>query len=224
MTGSSSHEAESPPPSGIAARRKAAKRVPKAQYVDRRTAILQRAAETFRERGVSATTMDDIARVTQLDRSSLYYYFASKEELLEELLGDLVARSVERAEAVAVSGGPAATRLDRLIRELVESYANNYPTLFIFVDEYILRRQLDDSDWATRVREWGKRYEKVIASVVAQGADDGSLEVVGDPVTIARAIVGMVNFMAVWFVPRRPDDGESMAEVMSHLALNGLRR
>ena len=211
-------------PSAIAARRRAALEVPKAGYVDRRTTILQRAAETFRERGVGTTTMDDIAKVAQLDRSSLYYYFSNKEELLPERRGDLGAQSGEHAEAGAGSDGPAATRLDRLVRELVGSYASTYPNLFIFVDEYILRRQLDDSDWATRVREWGRRYEAAIASVITQGGEDGSLGHVGDPRTVARAIVGMVNSMAVWYSPHGRVDGQAVAEIMSGLVLDGLRR
>lgn len=214
---------EDVPPSAIATRRRAAMLVPNAQYVDRRATILQSAVKTFRERGVSATAMDDIAKVAGLDRSSLYYYFSNKEELLQELLGDLVARSVEKAETVARSDGVAAAKLARLVRELVASYAHHYPTLFIFVDEYILRRQLDDSEWAQRVRQWGRRYDAAISAVIEQGVADGSLHGVGDIRTVGRAIVGMVNSMAVWFVPGELSDGEAVADVLVGLVLDGLR-
>lgn len=214
---------ESSTPSAISLRRRAALKVPKAQYVDRRSTILQFAAETFRSRGVAATTMDDIARVSGLDRSSLYYYFSNKDELLQELLGELVSKSVENAEATTASSGSAAERLDRLIRDLVTSYTENYPALFVFVDEYILRRQLDDSDWAAQVRQWGRRYEAAIAAVIAEGASDGSLRDVGDARTVARAIVGMVNSMVSWYRPGSKNAKVAIAEILSGVVLDGVR-
>ena len=48
--------------------------------------ILAAAGRLFAERGVSGTTMVEIARASGLRQSSLYYYFHNKEHVLEAIV------------------------------------------------------------------------------------------------------------------------------------------
>ena len=59
-------------------------------YQVRRQTILRHAAELFHARGLGDTTLADIARVAGLDRASVYYYFANKEEVFADVLRDAV--------------------------------------------------------------------------------------------------------------------------------------
>jgi AcrR family transcriptional regulator len=78
------------------------------------------ASQLFTERGVTATTMAEIARRCGLQQPSLYYYFRSKGELLDEIVGvanraplELVARVRARAllEALRRARPPACDEL-----------------------------------------------------------------------------------------------------------------
>ena len=50
-----------------------------------RTRILTAANQVFREKGYRQATMDDVAKKLGVSKGALYLYFASKEELFEEI-------------------------------------------------------------------------------------------------------------------------------------------
>jgi TetR/AcrR family acrAB operon transcriptional repressor len=76
----------------------------KEEALETRNAILDAAELAFNERGVSRTSLDDIARAAGVTRGAIYWHFANKAELLDAMLGrvtlpmeEMVARSEERA-------------------------------------------------------------------------------------------------------------------------------
>ena len=101
--------------SGIEARRKAALEEGGAAYIARREEIILAAARVFRERGFDAATLRDIADALNTDRASLYYYIGSKEELLQEIVRDVLARDVKSAEAIKRSRAATADKIRTLI-------------------------------------------------------------------------------------------------------------
>jgi AcrR family transcriptional regulator len=52
---------------------------------DRRQEILDAALRSFNEKGVAATTVDDVRRLSGASVGSLYHHFGGKDELAEEL-------------------------------------------------------------------------------------------------------------------------------------------
>src|SRR3954449_11118424 len=64
-----------------------AMRVTKEKAAENRERILAEAARLFRERGVSAVGMDDLAEAAGMTHGSLYSQFESKEHLATEALG-----------------------------------------------------------------------------------------------------------------------------------------
>ncbi|MBC9933139.1 TetR/AcrR family transcriptional regulator [Chitinophaga qingshengii] len=53
---------------------------------DKRTHILSTAQKLFQEKGLGMVTMEDVARAAGMGKSSLYYYFKSKEEIFDAVL------------------------------------------------------------------------------------------------------------------------------------------
>src|SRR5215475_5023908 len=51
-----------------------------------RDSILSAAAKLFRRQGYSATTLRQIAAMAEIKAGSVYYYFDSKEQILDEVL------------------------------------------------------------------------------------------------------------------------------------------
>jgi hypothetical protein len=51
-----------------------------------RQSVLEAAAKLFRQQGYSATTLRQIASLAEIKAGSIYYYFDSKEAILDEVL------------------------------------------------------------------------------------------------------------------------------------------
>lgn len=77
--------------------------------------ILRAATRLFSERGYALTSITQIARAVGLQQSSLYYYFRSKEEILQAALA-VNREALAFADEIVASGAPASEKLYRLLR------------------------------------------------------------------------------------------------------------
>lgn len=85
-----------------------------------RTAIIEAALRLFRETGYEATTMRAIARAAGVSTGSAYYYFSSKEELIQEFYARSHAEHVAACRAVLDSETEFAPRVRGTLRALVD--------------------------------------------------------------------------------------------------------
>lgn len=70
---------------------------------DKRTQILLTAQKLFQEKGLGMATMEDVARAAGMGKSSLYYYFKSKEEIfnavLETEINEILLETMKRVSS-----------------------------------------------------------------------------------------------------------------------------
>jgi len=66
----------------------------------RRREILMVARELFVKNGYDQTSVNDILKIVDIAKGTFYYYFASKEEVLEAIILDIVEEGARRAEKI----------------------------------------------------------------------------------------------------------------------------
>jgi AcrR family transcriptional regulator len=84
---------------------------PLRQGVSGREQILDAAAEMFSEQGYSAASTRRIAEAVGVKQASLYYHFASKQDILAELLAGTVRPSLAFSAKLARTDEPAHVQL-----------------------------------------------------------------------------------------------------------------
>jgi len=77
--------------------------------------ILQAAANVFQKWGFNKTTMEDIAHEARKGKSTLYYYYKSKEEILEVLATKELNAILERTRAAVEKIDSAKDKLKKYI-------------------------------------------------------------------------------------------------------------
>lgn len=82
----------------------------------RRRAIIEAAAEVFRERGFQGASMDAIAARLGGSKGTLYSYFPSKEDLFVAVVEDVLAAQAEAPFDALTGGGSLRERLARFAR------------------------------------------------------------------------------------------------------------
>ncbi len=58
--------------------------------VDRRQQVLQAATKSFSLFGYKATTMDQVAKIANVGKGTIYTFFTNKEQLFDEILRDVI--------------------------------------------------------------------------------------------------------------------------------------
>ena len=84
---------------------KKAKALPKSQ--ETRSQILQTALGLFRQRGLDDTTMRDIAAAADLSLGAAYYYFPSKEAIIQAYYDEVQAEHYSRVSAALTQDRPS---------------------------------------------------------------------------------------------------------------------
>lgn len=136
--------------------------------------IVTAAAELFGARGYDAVSLDDVAERLDVTKGSLYYYFASKDELVTAAIETLGNEWTDRLERLpAAREGAAADRLRALLREHIGIAVREYPAA--------LRLFLVPQDWPesqrSRIKELRRRHDSVFRRVVEDGVASGEFTV-----------------------------------------------
>jgi TetR/AcrR family transcriptional regulator, cholesterol catabolism regulator len=200
--------------SGLARKRQRANLEPSRAYAQRRRALITAAAEVFRAKGLSDTSLHDISVSIGVDRASLYYYFGSKEQLFRAVILESIEDVVTRAKGIAEGPGTGRRRLAALITLVVSSFEAFYPSLHVFMQED-MRRLKDRDDAATgvearRLAQLADDYMAILEKLISAAVDGGEFRHLGSPRHVALIIQGAVNWMHRWF---DPDDGPPAAEL-----------
>jgi AcrR family transcriptional regulator len=142
--------------------------------------ILATAAALFGERGYEAVSLEDVADRLDVTKGSLYYYFASKDELVTAAIETLGNEWTARLEGLpAGQSGTPAERLRALVREHIGIAVREYPAalrLFLAPQEWPAAQQ-------ARIKELRRRHDSVFRTVVEDGVASGDFTVTAvDPV------------------------------------------
>lgn len=68
---------------------------------ERRTEIIDAAELLFTTKGYSNTTINDILRIVGIAKGTFYYYFQSKEEVMDAIVMRFIKQGVEAAQEIA---------------------------------------------------------------------------------------------------------------------------
>ena len=77
-----------------------------ADYEERRTAIVEQAAQLFAERGFLGASIADLAEACDSSKSLIYHYYTSKEDILYDVMHSHVRALLDTAEEVAKTALP----------------------------------------------------------------------------------------------------------------------
>ena len=177
--------------------------------------VLDKAAALFARRGFAATSLQDIAKEIGLSRTSLYYYFASKEALLEELVRGVTQRTSEIfAELSATAGASHSESVAEAVRRLV-LWVTDPHTHFQLLDR--TESELPD-ELAAVHRDTKRRVLRNMVELIQNGVTDGEFKPINASLA-AFAILGMCNWTAWWFSPSGNLDRKEVAAQIADFAV-----
>ncbi len=207
--------------SGIERRRKKARAKANSHYHDKREALINAAADEFLEKGYEATAVSDIAARVGADRATFYYYFDSKEQLFEEIAGEVTEKNLKAAEEILASEESPRNRLATLIKLIINSYVDNYPHITVYISEEMHKIRFQDNPWALRMRRQMRRIESIANEILAEGVEDGSFRADIPPEIASRSLFGMINWTHRWLRPDRGYTAEQIADWFTAIFLDG---
>lgn len=167
-----------------------------------RQRILDAAAHVLSRKGYAGTRLADVAEHAELQAPAIYYYFSSREELVEEVMWAGISQMREHLEEVLGALPEGMHPLDR-IDVAVATH---------------LRLELELSDYTTAsIRNAGQvpenirvrysaesaKYGDVWRKLLQDAADEGALRADLDLRAARMMVLGALNWAAEWWNPRQ---------------------
>lgn len=185
--------------------------------------MVRAAAVLFKEKGFEATTLSDIAEAVGVDRASIYYYVESKRELLLEAVTGVSNANLELAKSVRnQSDLSPAERVRLFITATLQTYDENYPQVYVYIQEDMARVAPEDEPWAREMARQVKEFEKLIDDLIRDAIADGAFRADLNPQLVAKGLWGMLNWTHRWHRPGSGATVDEIAETFSSMFLGGV--
>ncbi len=168
--------------------------------------IVATAAEVLAERGYHDTSLDEIAERLDIGKATLYHYFPSKESLVMACMEAVGTEVIQQLSTLASDRpGTARDRLAALIQVQLDLVVHKYPQIAA-----LFRQPLDwPPAYRERIRELQRDHYAIFRSVVREGIESGEF-IVGNEAVTMHNLFGAMNYVPVWFRPKRKKDFTEM--------------
>ncbi|MEI6884815.1 MAG: TetR/AcrR family transcriptional regulator [Bacteroidota bacterium] len=155
-----------------------------------RESVLNVSQEIFSRYGYHKTTMDDIARAMGKGKSSIYYYFSSKDDIFRAVVEkELEALRMKIMSCLSSSDGPKE-KLKSYVIQRMQGLRNLVNLYNVLRTEFISQREFTD-----KIRMKTDEEEiKIVKNILDEGVNDGMFQLEDTYLTsiaIVTALKGM---------------------------------
>lgn len=191
-------------------------RADSAAAVRKKREILEAASRVFRDQGLHAAGMRDIATEAGMRAGNLYYYFENKGELLAFCQLDTLAALQELACWVREQDLPPSARLQLLVTGHVRLLNEATPGSLAHLEVEAL-----EEPWRGEVLARRGDYETAFREVIRDGIAAGIFRPTDVKVAV-MAILGAVNWTVKWFRPAGEKSAGEIGELVAEHMVRGL--
>ncbi|MFK9092653.1 TetR/AcrR family transcriptional regulator [Bacillus salipaludis] len=187
---------------------------------DRRKMIVEAATKSFSLFGFKATTMDQVAKLANVGKGTIYTFFKNKEELFEEIISTLVKEMIAEADAVIQPALPFTENVHRALYRLLE-FRSQHQLMIKLVQE--------EKEMGTlAVTEMLQHVENEIIVYLKQKIETaimkGAIPAVNTEITSFLLLKMYISLVYDWERNHEPLSSNQIAEIMKGFLLKGLQK
>ena len=187
----------------------------------RKNQILDAATNVFVRLGFQHARMDDIVEESGLSKGTLYWYFKSKEDIINAILRRLFTGELENLESLLQAEGSASERLMHLTNYRVaglKRMSNLVPIIFDFYAVAVHQQ------WVQQfIAEYFKHFRTLLEDLIQQGIDKGEFR----PINATEAAISFASLYEgltlQWFMDPQTVHWDILSENSIPMLLDGLK-
>ena len=178
--------------------------------------IANAAAKLFSSKGYVATSMEDVAAAAKISKGSIYYYFSTKDEILDYILSTFMGAVLENAGHDLQEIDDPEERIRIMILRHVTTYTG---------DMYLARTLMQEAHNLPaakhrKIKVKEREYFRIVFGALSSYLND---EADKDLLTVLTFnLLGMCNWLFSWYDPKKNIDPEQLARLIFDTFMNGL--
>jgi TetR/AcrR family transcriptional regulator, cholesterol catabolism regulator len=167
-----------------------------------RTRILDAAAHVLSVKGFAGTRLADVAEYAQLQAPAIYYYFSSREVLIEEVMFCGISEMRQHLQQTLNDLPPGTTSMDKIMAA-VEAHLRHELELSDYTTASIRNSGQIPEHLKTRQKKEEAAYGRIWRQLFANAITDGELRDDVDTGMARLLVMGALNWAAEWWDPDR---------------------
>ena len=188
--------------------------------LSRKEQVIRMAAELFKEKGYSASSMRDLAQKLGIEAASLYSHIKSKEEILRTLCFDMAAEFRASLSEVESGKASASEKLRLGIIGHVKVMAKDLTSSAVFMNEHRHLSQPYLRDFLLLRINYINRFKRFIEDGISSGDFKSNI----DTKLAVMTLFSSLNWMPGWFSPDSTIDPEKLGSQLADMLINGLKQ
>ncbi|MBM7702666.1 TetR/AcrR family transcriptional regulator [Metabacillus iocasae] len=188
--------------------------------IDRRQSVIEAATKSFSLFGFKATTMDQVAKLANVGKGTIYTFFKNKEELFDQIVSTMIIEMKQEAEQV----------LDRERTFFENAQAALYRMLKFRTQHQLMIKLLqEEKEMGTlAVQDVLTRVEKAIVLYIKQKIEEAiekqEIQLCDPEITAFLLLKMYIALVSHWENNHEPLSEEKIAELIELYFLRGLSR
>jgi AcrR family transcriptional regulator len=194
--------------------------VKKLAMIDRKAMIIEAAAKSFSLYGYKATTMDQVAKLANVGKGTIYTFFKTKEELFDEIISTLIADMREAAESVMDEAATFQENVNRVLMKVLEFRESHQLTIKLIQEERDMGTQM--------VVEAMQRVEQSVITymtgIIRKAIEEDEIKACDPEITAFVMLKMYFSLIIEWQRSHSPLKKEEIYQLLELYLLKGLSK
>ncbi|WP_409304570.1 TetR/AcrR family transcriptional regulator [Peribacillus sp. SCS-155] len=188
--------------------------------VDRKKLIVEAATKSFSQFGYKATTMDQVAKIANVGKGTIYTFFTNKEELFKEIVEGLIEEMKKKAEEAFKSEHSFVENVHNAIYSILEYRLEHQFTIKMMQEE----KEIGTPAVLQMVREMEAAIVSYIKGKVALGVEKGDILPCDPELTAFLILKIYIALILDWEKEHKPLSKEEIADIFERYLFKGLSK
>lgn len=185
----------------------------------KRQEIIEKAKEVFAKRGYRNTNLSHISEKCGMGRTTLYQYFANKDEIFYQTMRHTLEEIRSQVEAISIDEELTITeKLKRIVHQLIGEVNNNHTFLLLLEAWLVLKREKNET--LERLKEYIIDLKLILEILINKGIESKEIKQV-DSKSLAETIYTLIE---TFTLQRTSNNIDIKAKIESfNLLIDGLK-
>ena len=177
-------------------------------FDSKREAIMKQAANLFADKGFNGASISDLSKACGVSKSLIYHYYASKEDILFDVMNTHIEDLIEMLETTPVVSQNPHENFTTLTKAILACYAGAEDKQKVLLYELNHLKPEQRDEIVTKQRAIISKFETIYSEIFPELKNNSSL--------LRSKIMlffGMINWTHTWFNPKGAISRDELAEI-----------
>lgn len=188
--------------------------------VNRKKLIVEAATKSFSQFGYKATTIDQVAKIANVGKGTIYTFFKNKEELFDAIVSTLIVELKETADEAIIGDSPFHEEIHQALFRILEFRISHQLTIKLFQEA----REIGTPAVVDVINRIENNILNNIEERIARAIENGRIQHCDPKLTAFVMFKLYISLIFDWEKDHKPLGKDEIAKLFEQYIFKGLAK